>query len=144
MSGTTYRQLRQMGLYTAVILLVLFAILPIAYAALTVFKKETELFNPATNPFIYEHGPTLEHLIFLFGRTQFPSFLWNSLIIGIFVVAITVLLAVPAAYALARLTGRWGESSGMAIFLVYLIPPTLLFIPLFRIVVWLGLTNTIW
>lgn len=59
-------------------------------------------------------------------------------------VAITVLLSVPAAYALARLTGGWGERSGMAIFLVYLIPPSLLFIPMYRIVVWLGLANTIW
>lgn len=140
----SHRQLRKMGLYTAVVLLVLFAVLPVAYATLTIFKKDAELFNPAANPFIYEQGPTLKHLIFLFGNTQFPVFLWNSLIIGLLVVAITVLLAVPAAYALARLTGRWGESSGMAIFLVYLIPPTLLFIPLYRIVVWLGLANTIW
>ncbi len=144
MARTTYRQLQKMGLYTAVVLLVLFAVLPIAYATLTAFKRETELFDPAANPFLYEHGPTLEHLAFLFGSTQFPLFLWNSLVIGLLVVAITVLLAVPAAYALARLTGPWGESSGMAIFLVYLIPPTLLFIPLFRIVVWLGLANTIW
>jgi multiple sugar transport system permease protein len=144
MSGATSIQLRRVGLYTAVVLLVLFAILPIAYDTLTIFKKESELFNPAANPFFFEDGPTLSHLIFLFGRTQFPVFVWNSLVIGVLVVAITLLLAVPAAYALARLTGRWGESSGMAIFLVYLIPPTLLFIPLFRIVVWLGLANTIW
>jgi multiple sugar transport system permease protein len=133
-----------MGLYTAAVLLALFAVLPIAYAVITAFKKESELFNPAANPFIYEQGATLKHLIFLFSSTKFPVFLWNSLVIGLLVVAITVLLAVPAAYALARLTGRWGESSGMAIFLVYLIPPTLLFIPLFRVVVWLGLANTIW
>jgi multiple sugar transport system permease protein len=133
-----------MGLYTAVVLLVLFAVLPVAYAILTIFKKQSELFNPAANPFIYEQGPTLDHLIYLFENTNFPTFLWNSVVIGVLVVAITLLLAVPAAYALARLTGRWGESSGMAIFLVYLIPPTLLFIPLFRIVVWLGLANTIW
>lgn len=144
MTPATNRQLRQVGFYTAVVLLVLFAILPIAYAVLTVFKKQSELFDPSANPFLYEQGPTLDHLIFLFGSTQFPTFLWNTLIIGVLVVAITVALAVPAAYALARLTGRWGESSGMAIFLVYLIPPTLLFIPLFRIVVWLNLANTIW
>jgi multiple sugar transport system permease protein len=144
MAPATSRQLRQMGLYTAVVLLVLFAVLPVGYAALTIFKKESELFNPAANPFWYDHGPTLEHLTFLFQSTNFPIFLWNSLVIGVLVVAITVLLAVPAAYALARLTGSWGESSGMAIFLVYLIPPTLLFIPLYRIVVWLGLANTIW
>ena len=50
----------------------------------------------------------------------------------------------PAAYALARLTGRWGERSGMALFLVYLIPPTLLFIPLYQLVTFIGLANSIW
>lgn len=139
-----HRNVRKTGFYFAVVGLVLFSILPILYAVITVFKKQSELFDADANPFIYERGPTLDHLIFLFTDTQYPLFLWNSLIIGVCVVAITVLLAVPAAYALARLTGRWGESSGMAIFLVYLVPPSLLFLPLFRIVVDLNLTNTIW
>ena len=138
------RQVRKSGFYFGVVLLVLFSVLPILYAFITIFKKNTELFNPSSNPFIYEQGPTIDHLVFLFTNTQYPTFVWNSLIIGLFVVAITVLLAVPAAYALARLTGRWGESSGMAIFLVYLVPPSLLFLPLFKIVVWLDLANTIW
>ena len=59
-------------------------------------------------------------------------------------VLITLVIAVPAAYSLARLTGRWGERGGIAMFLVYLVPPTLLFIPLFRVVVQLGLNNTVW
>jgi len=63
--------------------------------------------------------------------------------VGVLVVAITLLLALPAAYALARLTGRWGERLGIAIFLTYLIPPTLLFIPLSRVVAILGLQDTI-
>lgn len=139
-----HRQARKSGFYFGVVCLVLFSTLPIAYAVITTFKKNSELFDPRANPFIYEQGPTLEHLVFLFTGTQYPTFIWNSLVIGLFVVAITVVLAVPAAYALARLTGRWGESSGMAIFLVYLVPPSLLFLPLFKIVVWLNLTNTIW
>jgi len=138
------RPARTGGFYFSVTLLVLFSILPIAYAVLTVFKKKSELFDPSSNPFLYSQGATAEHLLFLFTDTQFPTFLWNSLVIGLFVVAITLALAVPAAYALARLTGRWGESSGLAIFLVYLIPPSLLFIPLFRVVVMLDLANTIW
>jgi multiple sugar transport system permease protein len=138
------RPVRTGGFYFSVTLLVLFSILPIAYAVLTVFKKESELFDPSANPFLYSQGATAEHLLFLFTDTQFPTFLWNSLVIGLVVVAITLALAVPAAYALARLTGRWGESSGLAIFLVYLIPPSLLFIPLFRVVVMLDLANTIW
>ncbi|WP_440996944.1 carbohydrate ABC transporter permease [Arhodomonas sp. SL1] len=139
-----HRQIRKSGFYFGVVLLVLFSVLPILYAVITVFKQNSELFDPNANPFIYERGPTIDHLVFLFTDTQYPLFLWNSLIIGVCVVVITVALAVPAAYALARLTGRWGESSGMAIFLVYLVPPSLLFLPLFKIVVNLGLANTIW
>lgn len=139
-----HRQVRKGGFYFAVVGLVLFTTLPILYAVITIFKTEAELFNPRANPFLYEQTPTLDNLIFLFTNTNYPLFIWNSVIIGLCVVAITVVLAVPAAYALARLTGRWGESSGMAIFLVYLVPPSLLFLPLFRIVVGLNLTNTIW
>lgn len=139
-----HRQARKSGFYFGIVCLVLFSTLPIAYAVITTFKKNSELFDASANPFIYERSPTIDHLVFLFTNTQYPTFIWNSLVIGLFVVAITVVLAVPAAYALARLTGRWGESSGMAIFLVYLVPPSLLFLPLFKIVVWLNLTNTIW
>lgn len=138
------RPVRKTGFYFAVVGLVLFTTLPIVYGFITIFKKQSELFNPDANPFWYADGPTLDHLALLFTKTNYPLFLWNSTVIGLCVVAITVALAVPAAYALARLTGKWGESSGMAIFLVYLVPPSLLFIPLFKIVVWLDLTNTIW
>ncbi len=138
------RPIRTGGFYFAVVLLVLFTTLPIIYAVITAFKKESELFRFGANPFIYEDAPTIAHVVDLFANTNFPTFLWNSVFIGVLVVAITVVLAVRAAYALARLTGKWGESSSMAIFLVYLVPPTLLFIPLFRIVVWLDLANTVW
>src|SRR5699024_4723103 len=68
----------------------------------------------------------------------------NHAVIGVLVVIITRLLAVLVALSRARLTRGWGERSGMAIFLVYLIPPSLLFLPMYQIVVWLGLANTIW
>jgi len=138
------RSIRKTSFYAAVVLLALFSALPVAYAVLTIFKTQADLFTSGANPFIYGQPPTIDHLIFLFTQTQYTTFLWNSFVIGLFVVAITVVLAVPAAYALARLTGSWGERSGMAIFLVYLIPPTLLFIPLYQIVVDLDLANTIW
>lgn len=138
------RQAKKQGFRLGIVLLTLFSALPILYAVITSFKTEAELFDPRANPFLYETTPTLENVIFLFANTNYPTFLWNSLVIGLLVVVITVVLSVPAAYALARLTGRWGERSGMAIFLVYLVPPSLLFIPLFRIVVWFGLANSIW
>ena len=74
----------------------------------------------------------------------FVRWLGNTTLVGIIVVAITLLLALPAAYALARLTGRWGERLGIGIFLTYLVPPTLLFIPLARVVAVLGLQDTMW
>jgi multiple sugar transport system permease protein len=108
------------------------------------FKQDQDLYRPQNNPFIYNSPPTLDHLRLLFLDTNYVGFLWNSFIVGVLVVIITLLIAVPAAYSLARLVGRWGERAGITMFLVYLVPPTLLFIPLFRMVVALGLNNTIW
>ncbi|SDL47699.1 carbohydrate ABC transporter membrane protein 2, CUT1 family [Modicisalibacter muralis] len=135
---------RKTGFYGGIGFLTLFAILPVLWAFLTIFKTSGDLYSIGISPFFFDEPPTLSNLVFLFTRTNFPTFLWNSAIVGVCVVAITLLLAVPAAFALARLTGRWGEHSGMAIFLVYLIPPSLLFIPMYQIVVWLGVANSIW
>jgi len=135
---------RAAGFYATLFLLSLFAVFPALWAVITIFKKSADLYNARSNPFLYHPGPTLKHALYLFQHTQFPVFALNSLVIGACVVAITLVLAVPAAYALARLTGHWGERSGMAIFLVYLVPPTLLFIPLYQMVTLLGLANTIW
>ena len=141
MSG---RILRRVGFFLGIGLLGLFAIIPVLWALITVFKASTDLYVFGPNPFLFNDPPTLDHLVILFKNTNFPVFLKNSAIVGVCVVALTVLLSVPAAYALARLTGGWGERSGMATFLVYRRPPILLFIPMYRIVVWLGLANTIW
>jgi multiple sugar transport system permease protein len=111
---------------------------------ITTFKRTSDLYNLKNNPFLFHEAPTLEHLRLLFTETLFPRWLWNTTLAGVLVVAITLLLAVPAAYALARLTGPWGERLGIAIFLTYLVPPTLLFLPLSRVVALLGLQDTIW
>src|SRR3972149_2566803 len=80
----------------------------------------------------------------LFFDTLYGRWLLNTAFVGLAVVVITLLLAVPAGYALARLTGRWGERLGIGIFLTYLVPPTLLFIPLSRVIGDLGLQNSPW
>lgn len=138
------RFLRGLGFYAALFVLTLFAVFPCIWAVITIFKKSSDLYTANANPFLYHPGPTLSHLTYLFTDTNFMTFVLNSVIIGVCVVAITLLLAVPAAYALARLTGRWGERSGMVLFLVYLIPPTLLFLPMYQLVTMLGLADTIW
>ena len=117
---------------------------PFYWMVITSLKQNADLYEPTNNPFIFNSRPTLEHLRFLFGETMFVHWLGNTALVGVIVVAITLLLSIPAAYALARLTGRWGERLGVAIFLTYLIPPTLLFIPLSRVVSSLGLQDTIW
>jgi len=130
--------------YALLALFILFAAGPFLVMVITTFKQDRDLYRPANNPFTYNFPPTMENLDLLFNGTNYLTFIRNSAIVGVVVVIITLIIAVPAAYSLARLTGRWGERAGIAIFLVYLIPPTLLFIPLFRVVVALGLNDTIW
>jgi multiple sugar transport system permease protein len=117
---------------------------PFYWMVIATFKRNVDLYAMENNPFIFNMPPTLENLRLLFHETGFVRWLGNTALVGVLVVAITLLLSLPAAYALARLTGRWGERLGIAIFLTYLVPPTLLFIPLSRVVAILGLQDTIW
>jgi multiple sugar transport system permease protein len=128
------------------VLLIFTALLafPFYWMVITTFKQNSDLYNLQNNPFIFNEKPTLDHLKFLFGQTMYLRWLGNTALVGVIVVAVTLLLAIPAAYALARLTGRWGQRLGVLIFLTYLIPPTLLFIPLSRVISFLGLQDTIW
>jgi multiple sugar transport system permease protein len=117
---------------------------PFYWMAITTFKQTSDLYNTNNNPFLFNEAPTLDNLRLLFGQTLFVRWFLNTTAVGILVVSITLLLALPAAYALTRLTGRWGPRLGIGIFLTYLIPPTLLFIPLSRVVAGLGLQDSLW
>ncbi len=121
-----------------------FAAFPFYWMLVTTFKETRDLLNPNNNPFLFNDPPTLEHLRLLFGETLYGQWLWNTAWVGVVVVAITLILAVPAGYALARLAGRAGEQLGIGIFLTYLIPPTILFIPLSRVIADLGLQDSLW
>lgn len=145
MAGMTARQVRTSArIYTVVSLFALFASFPFLWAIITMFKTDPDLYNVKNNPFLYKDPPTLSHLRLLFQQTPYLTFVRNTVLIGLLVVLITLAFAIPAAYALARLTGRWGGRLGVAIFLVYLVPPTLLFIPLSRMVASMRLQDTIW
>ncbi|HLW53127.1 MAG TPA: carbohydrate ABC transporter permease [Candidatus Angelobacter sp.] len=129
------------------LVLIIFVVLlafPFYWMVIATFKQNLDLYNVENNPFIFTMRPTLENLRLLFFETRYVRWLGNTALVGTIVVAITLLLSIPAAYALARLTGRWGERLGIGIFLTYLVPPTLLFIPLSRVVASLGLQDTIW
>lgn len=117
---------------------------PFYWMLITTFKQTADLYTLENNPFVFNMPPTLDHVRLLFGQTKYLVWVGNTALVGVIVVAITLLLALPAAYALTRLTGKWGENLGIGIFLTYLVPPTLLFIPLSRVVALLGLQDTIW
>jgi multiple sugar transport system permease protein len=123
---------------------VAFASFPFVWMLITTFKQTQDLLDPNHNPFVYHAAPTLEHLRVLFQDTLFLRWAGNTLFVGVVVVLITLLLAVPAGYSLARLTGPAGEKLGIGIFLTYLVPSTILFIPLSRVVATLGLTDSLW
>ncbi len=131
-------------LYATATLFALFAALPFGWMILTAFKQNTDLYDPNHIPFAFYDPPTLANFAYLFERTQFMTFVRNTFVVAVLVVLITLLGAVPAAYSLSRLAGKWGEGLGIAIFLVYLVPPTLLFIPLSAMVANLGLRNSWW
>lgn len=118
--------------------------MPFLIMLINTFKQDADLYRPQNNPFWYNIPPTLDNLRLLFLETNYLTFVKNSLVVGSAVVIITLFFAVPAAYSLARLAGRYGETVGIGIFLIYLVPPSLLFIPLFRMVTGLGLNNSIW
>jgi multiple sugar transport system permease protein len=124
--------------------LVVLLAFPFGWMAITAFKRTSDLYNTANNPFLFNEPPTFEHIRFLFEQTSYLRWVGNTLLVGVCVVAITLALGLPAAYALARLAGAWGRWLGITIFLTYLVPSTLLFIPLSRVVSWLDLQDSLW
>ena len=141
------RALKAVGHWATVVCFTAFAIFPFYWMLVTTFKQNADLYVGATNvqhnPFIFNLPPTLDHLRYLLTKTLYPTWLFNTLSVGVAVVAITLVLSVPAGYSLARLTGRWGERMSIGIFLTYLVPSTLLFIPFSRLISLMGLQNSL-
>src|SRR5581483_9388528 len=123
------RLLGEGSFYAAVIALVTFAAFPFYWMLITTFKTDGDLYNLKSNPYWFNAAPTLEHIRYLFHDTLFVQWVSNTALIGLCVVAITLIVALPAGYSLARMSGRGAESLGIGIFLTYLVPPTLLFLP---------------
>lgn len=130
--------------YACLIVFVLFFLSPPLYMLVTSLKTNAEIANLSSNPWLIEEGVTTEHYRHLLTETAFLTYFKNTVIVAFFVVAITMVVSVLAAYALSRL-GFWGSGViATGVFLVYLVPDSLLFIPLFKIVGGLGLLNSYW
>lgn len=140
-----WRRLRQnYGPYLPLAPYLFVVLFPFYWMVITAFKRDSDLYNLTTAPFWFKESPTLGHVKLLLSGTLFASWLQNSLIVGALVVLITLALALPAAYALARMRFVGNQTLSTAMFLSYLIPPTLLFLPLSQLVRGLGFTDSIW
>jgi multiple sugar transport system permease protein len=115
---------------------------PFYWMLMTSLRSDNDLYDLENVPFKFNaDSPTVANYRFLFEETDYRQWLENTVIVGVVVVGITLVLALPAGYALARLSGSWGQSVGVGIFLTYLVPPTLLFLPLSRVMADLDLTD---
>jgi multiple sugar transport system permease protein len=118
---------------------------PFYWMLMTSLRADNDLYSVENVPFKFNDGsPTIANFRFLFEETDYGTWLLNTAFVGAVVVLLTLILALPAAYALARLAGGWGQSVGVGIFLTYLVPPTLLFLPLNRVVAELDLHDRLW
>jgi multiple sugar transport system permease protein len=130
--------------YVFLMIFAIFFLIPPYYMIVTSLKSNAEVAHMASNPWIIADGVTFEHFKTLLQDTDFPIYFKNTAIVTLCVVVITMVVSVLAAFSLSRMR-FWGSGVlATGIFLTYLVPDTLLFIPLFQIVRGLGLLNSYW
>ena len=135
---------RYLLIYAGITPFVLIAVFPIYWMAITAFKQDPDLYRMDNIPFWFNMAPTLKHFHTLFYQTNYGAWIVNTMTISVWVAVITLLTAVPAGYALARLRLPGAENTGIGIFMSYLVPPIILFLPLSRVVASLGLQDSWW
>jgi len=136
--GTTL--LRLLTLYLPIAIVLILILFPFYWMIATSFKADSELTNLKINPF-YPHSPTLDHYIRLLTKTNYPRWFWNTAYISVISTALAMVISILAGYALARLRFPGSSLFSGAIFVVYLVPTTLLFIPMAQIITRFGLVN---
>jgi multiple sugar transport system permease protein len=131
------------GSYAALIVFVIMFLIPPFYTVMTSLKTSAEISAQSGNPW-FAHHPTLSNFIELIEMPDFQYFFMNSVMITVVTVVVSMVISVMAAFSLARM-GFWGSSAlATGVFLTYLVPASLLFIPLFQILGFLGLINNVW
>jgi multiple sugar transport system permease protein len=133
---------RVVTVYVPLAVFVIVLLFPFYWMAITSVKSNKELLDlEAGNPFWVSH-PTLAHINKLLFETSYPEWLWNTLLVSVVATIFSIFASVLAAYAITRLRFRGGNLVGVLIFLAYLVPPSILFIPLSLMVVQLGVFDT--
>jgi multiple sugar transport system permease protein len=130
--------------YLALAFFLLIALFPVFWMLMTSLKNDFDLDDPGVAPFWFNRPLSLSHYAYLFASTKFATWLGNTFVISASVVLITLAVCIPGSYALARLRFFGAENLGIGIFLTYIVPPTILFLPLARVVATVGLFNSKW
>ena len=134
---------RTVTVYLPLIAFVFVLLFPFYWMAVTSVKPDHELLSREGNPF-WVIAPTLAHFNKLLFQTAYPEWLWNTVLVSVVSTGFSLVAAVLAAYAIERLRFNGAKHVGLAIFLAYLVPPSILFIPLADVVFQLGLFDTRW
>jgi multiple sugar transport system permease protein len=134
---------RWVTVYIPLAIFVFVLLFPFYWMVITSVKPNNELLSRDGNPF-WVIQPTLEHFHKLLFKTAYPEWLWNTVFISVIATVVSLVCAVLAAYAIERLRFKGSRQVGLGIFLAYLVPPSILFIPLATIVFKLGLFDTRW
>jgi len=143
MVGSMVFSRRILGMYLPLGLFLAFLLFPFYWMILVSLKPTSELFDLSNNPF-WSRTFTLENYTYLFRETAFPTWVKNTLIVSIASTAISLFCSVLIGYALARLRFPGSNVMGIAIFMAYLVPPTLLFLPMAQVIAQLDLFNSYW
>ena len=142
--GMSYLDSRSRQFFTIYLPLIgfLFVLLfPFYWMGITSFKPDTELLSRDGNPF-WIVAPTLAHIEKLLFKTSYPQWMWNTVVVSVTATVFSLFASVLAAYAIERLRFKGAKNVGLSIFLAYLVPPSILFIPLASVVFELGLFDT--
>jgi multiple sugar transport system permease protein len=143
MVGSNAKRNRWFGLYLPLTFFMMFLLFPFYWMLIVSIKPNSDLLNTDINPFI-PTSLTLDHYTYLFTDTAFLRYTWNTMVVTIGSTIISLGTSILIGYALGRFRFKGGSFMGAAIFLAYLVPPTLLFIPLSQVVANLGLYNSYW
>lgn len=134
---------RIVGVYLPLAAFLFFALFPFYWMLISSFKANPELYNLRANR-LWIKNPTLDQFRDLFAKTAVLQWLWNSFFVSFLTSMVSMTLGIMAGYALARLKFPGAQAFGLATFITYLVPTTLIFIPLASVVQKLGLSNSIW
>ena len=131
------------GSYTALTMFVVIFLTPPFYMVMTSLKSSGEISAEKGNPW-YPHDPTINNFVELINNESFRRYFFNSLWVTVLVVIISMTIAILAAFSLSRVGFKGAQTISTGVFLTYLVPPSLLFIPLFQIIGSMGLLNNTW